>query len=126
MRGYFKTNSRAQVDYYHLTNGEWVKIDPENRPFIDDYTAVMRPITDKHSSPLGVYATWTGPTVPIKGMSEEEIAIESTVGLVQTVSGEASSAGYYTLDGRAVGSEPLRPGIYVKVTNGRVRKTVIK
>jgi hypothetical protein len=103
-----------------------VKIDPNNRPYIEDYTGIMRPITDSHSSPFGVYATWTGATVPIKGMSEEELAIQSTVGLVQAVAVETPADGIYTLDGRAVGSAPLRPGIYVKVTDGRVRKTVVK
>ena len=126
LRGYFKTNARVPEDYYQLTNGEWVKIDPNNRPYIEDYTGIMRPITDSHSSPFGVYATWTGATVPIKGMSEEELAIQSTVGLVQAVAVETPADGIYTLDGRAVGSAPLRPGIYVKVTDGRVRKTVVK
>ena len=127
LRGYFNTTGRVREDYYQLTNGEWVKVDGSNRPEIEAFSGVMRPITDSYSSPLPVYASWTGPTVPIKGMSDDERAIESTVGVVQSVTvGSQTPSGIYTLDGRRMTDHPLRRGIYIKVENGRARKQVVK
>jgi len=58
-------------------------------------------------------------------LPEEVIEWMSGVGKVE-MSGEAGSTTYYTLQGVKVNSASLAPGIYVKVSDGKVSKVIVK
>ena len=130
LRGFLKSSGgKVPLNYYVLNNGEWEKVtDNSNRPVLEDYTAAIRPLTDSSSKAYHVTDHWTGVTMPINGFTEEEKEI-NTLGVVLPQVTVGKTDGYYTLDGRSASvSEKglLRPGLYIKVVNGRIYKTVVK
>ena len=75
LRGFFTTSARVPTNYYHLVDGQWVKVTATktaDRPFIENYSAIMRPVTDNNANPIPVVNQWDGPTMPIVGFTEEE------------------------------------------------------
>ena len=131
LRGFLKvSNAKAPLNHYVLVNGAWEKVtDNENRPVLQDYSAVIRPLNDAASVPLHVTDHWTGVTMPIHGITEAEIQ-HNTLGISNpTVATVALPDGFYTLDGRmtiGMDQQNLRPGLYIKVVDGRAFKTVVK
>ena len=127
LRGFFKTTARAPQNYFVLENGVWRKVtESTDRPQLTDNSAVMRPLTDGQSTLFTIYSEWDGETVPIVGLSEEELALlqATAVSSVGTATVPASNA-TYTLGGRTVKTAG-QSGIYIKVENGRARKAIRK
>ncbi len=125
LRGFFQTMARVPQNYFILENGEWRKVtESADRPKLVNYTAVMRPLTDNQSTVFTVYSDWEGETIAITGLSEEELALLQATA-IKGVGADAMPAadGVYSLDGRTV--KGAQKGLYIKVENGQVRKTVI-
>ena len=120
LRGFLKTSARVPKDYYYLTEGRWEKVG-STRPTMTSYTGIIRPQTDTHSQPLAVLDNWDGATMPIVGMTPEEMAASVDAPFVSD-----GAATYFTLDGRRVEAAELRQGVYVRVMNGRAQKTIIQ
>ena len=111
LRGYFKTSARVPVGYYVLSNGKWTKVtDSSNRPRIQNFSAAMRPLNDKLSQHIAVVDSWDGPTLPIEGITQEEIAEGITSHLSPLTS---NLSPVYDLQGRRVDHSPLKKGIYI-------------
>jgi hypothetical protein len=132
LRNFLTTSASAPVGYYFLQDGQWVKVtDSNNRPRIGNYSGIMRPLTDKSAKQLTIYDVWTGVTMPIVGVTEEEIAkneegnehVSSDVTAINDNIVEKEVNGvWYGLDGRKLDKQPVRKGIYI--LNGR--KIVVK
>ena len=124
LRGFFKTAARVPVGYYVLTDGKWTKLtDSNNRPRINSYSAIIRPLNDKQSEPIAVVDSWAGPTMPIEGISEEEIA--DAIATPTANSGETYTQ-LFDLQGRSISSPTSAKGIYIIVKNGKTTKTIVK
>jgi hypothetical protein len=124
LRGFF-TQSRVAVGYYYVKDGAFVKVTVD-RPTRDAYTANMRPFTDSQSKIIPVLEEWDGETMPITGVTEDEILKNNGETGIQLQTIARHSDGYYTLDGRCVKADMLKSGLYIKVTNGRSYKVFIK
>jgi hypothetical protein len=120
LTGYFNGGTlKVRKGYYALIDGAWKKItDSANRPLVGNFTAIMRPIDASHTIP--VIAAWAGATMPIEGVSEEEIA----AGIQSAEATRTPGATIYSLDGRAASTTTAQPGVYVKKTNGKTTKTI--
>ena len=126
LRGYLKTTNVSRVPkggYYILTDGVWKKhTDDSNRPRVGNFTGLIRPFTDSKFQHIPIVEAWTGATMPIEGVTDEEIA--AGISLPQATSPDAEPAAYYSLDGRQV-AHPGE-GVYIKISNGKTTKTIIK
>ena len=110
LRGFFKTTGRVPVGYYVLGNGKWTKVtDSSNRPRISNYTGIMRPLNDKLSNPIAVVDSWNGPTLPIEGITDEEIANGISDILLPN-----NDKDIYDLQGRRLNGKPKQKGIYIR------------
>ena len=124
LRGFLTSSARVPYGYYILTDGVWQKLqEGAERPRIGNNNAIMRPLNDKNSKPIPVVSSWAGETMPIEGVTEEEIAAGIT--LPQGTM-EGSEYYYFTLGGQRIEGGQPRPGIYLKVGNGIITKTIIK
>lgn len=121
LRGFFKTSARVPKDYYYLTDGRWEKV-VGDRPTMTSYTGILRPQTDSRSQPLAVLDGWEGATMPIVGMTAEEMAASVAAPFVS----HDGTPAYFTLDGRRLRSGELKSGVYVRVVNGHAHKTIIQ
>lgn len=112
LRGFFVTSARVPATALALQNGVWVKPDSGTRPYIGSFHAIVYKPAD-----VAVLDSWDGVTMPV-----------TTATGIRTVSASASEATaapvFYTLDGRRVDS-PTRPGIYVRVQQGKATKVVV-
>jgi hypothetical protein len=86
----------------------------------------MRPFTDLNSEAIPVLTDWTGETMAINGVTDEEKAKNAEMTNINAVSTRQHADGIYTLDGRHVQRESMKPGLYIKVIGGRKYKTIIK
>ncbi len=107
LRGFFKTSAKAPLGYYMLNDGKWQKI-VGTRPQMPNYTGIIRPMTDKQSEHIPVVSTWAGPTMPIEGITEEEIA--ATISDVPYTNADAI---IYDMQGRRVSGSQLKKGAYI-------------
>ena len=121
LRGFFKVSARVPVGYYYLTDGKWVKV-TGIRPPMSDFTGIIRPFTDKNSKPVDIISDWPGLTMPIEGVTSEEMAADIEMATAQTLSAD----GTYTIDGMLVDEWHLKPGLYIKVRNGIATKVIVK
>ena len=124
LRGFLKLrtgSSRIPTGYYALSGGVWQKVGTDNRPLAQSFSGAIRPFTDRSSKPLTVFQTWDGPTMPIEGVTAEEIA--AAVSLPQADA--LPQATLVTLSGQPVAGQP-RPGIYLRIINGKATKTIIQ
>lgn len=117
LRGYFRNSASVAKNYYYLENGVWKKlVDTTNRPKIGSFRALLYAMDESH--PMPYIANWTGETMPIEGVSEEEI--------VTAISGIATNgnngANYRNLGGQRV--QNASKGILLKTENGRTTKTI--
>ena len=65
---------------------------------------------------------WEGATMPIVGMTAEEMAASVAAPFVS----HDGTPAYFTLDGRRLRSGELKSGVYVRVVNGHAQKTIIQ
>ncbi|MBO4810917.1 MAG: hypothetical protein J5552_05050 [Prevotella sp.] len=111
LRGFLKMRStitRVPKGYYVLTDGKWQKVGDE-RPYMQSFTGIIRPFNDKASKPLTVVSSWDGLTMPIVGVTQEEI--EASVGSVVNTNDAQQTV--YDLQGRKVEQTELTKGIYI-------------
>ena len=119
LRGYL-TAGRAQTGYYILKDGAWEKL--TTRVNRQKYSALIRPIDAEHNFPI--ITDWTGDTMPINGVTPEEIA---AAGISQPQALGQENAVIYTIDGRKASNyNELRPGIYVMLKNGKNKKIIVR
>ena len=109
LRGFFVTSGRTPVGYYHLSEGIWKKVtDSSNRPYVGNFRGIIRALNDRLSQPITVVDSWAGATMPIEGITDEEIA--SGIGQIfHTVPEEP----VYDLQGRRIVPSSLKKGIYI-------------
>ena len=123
LRGYFKAVGRAPMGYYVLADGKWSKVtDSSNRPRMNYYTAIMRPLNDKQSEPFTMVDSWAGATMLIEGITDEE----KTTGIDQLLSGEEESKTVYDMQGRKIEDLPMHKGLYIIIKNGKPIKNIIQ
>ena len=83
LRGYLnmKTRIHVQENYYYLENGEWLKCTMpfSQRPYLNNYTGVVRPFTDSNAQPVTIYKGWKGLTIPINGITDAEKERNDTI-----------------------------------------------
>lgn len=127
LRGYLIASARMPLNYYFVNDGAFEKITSENRTKVKNYDGYMRPFTDLNSEAIPVLTDWTGETMAISGVTEEEkVKNNQLTGINTVVDNRLFADGVYTLDGRSMQRESLRPGLYIKVVGGRMFKTIIK
>ena len=127
LRAYFKANTNIPVGNFHLADGAWNKIvDKTNRPKTTEFTAFLRPITDAAPELMKVLYHWDGPTMPINGVTQEEIDLLTASTILSPTVSTSAADGLYTIDGRRVSSPLPVKGIYISVENGQARKVVVK
>ena len=88
LRGYFKNTSRVLANYYYLEDGQWLKCTQKytERPYIGNYSAIIRPFTDEKAQPVTIYKGWKGLTIPINGITDEEKELNDSTAKVVVVS----------------------------------------
>lgn len=127
LRGYLIASARMPLNYYFVNDGAFEKITSANRTKVKNYDGYMRPFTDLNSEAIPVLTDWTGETMAISGVTEEEkVKNNQLTGINTVVDNRKFADGIYTLDGRSMQRESLRPGLYIKVVGGRMYKTIIK
>lgn len=127
LRGYLIATARMPLNNYYVNNGAFEKITSANRDRVKNYDAYMRPFTDTNSEYIPVLTDWTGVTMPISGVTDEEKEKNNQLTKINIISDTHMFAdGIYTLDGRNVQRERMKPGLYIKVIGGRKYKTIIK
>lgn len=127
LRGYLIASARMPLNYYFVNDGAFEKITSANRTKVKNYDGYMRPFTDLNSEAIPVLTDWTGETMAISGVTEEEkVKNNQLTGINTVVDNRMFADGIYTLDGRSMQRESLRPGLYIKVVGGRMYKTIIK
>ncbi len=130
LRGFLLQSARVPLNYYYISEGGFVKLtSSENRPSIGNYTGIIRPFTDNGSKAVPVLSDWTGLTMPISGVTDEEKAknaerIETAIKLPYATVQQPD--GIYTIAGRMLSDDNLKPGLYIKVVGGRAYKTIVK
>ena len=99
--------------YYVLENGTWTKLtDAANRPRIANFSAIIRPFNDKQSQAVPVVSSWAGVTMPIEGVTDEEIA-NSVIDAELPFGHEPANGAVFDLQGRRMAEKPLNKGIYI-------------
>nr|MCR5472349.1 hypothetical protein [Prevotella sp.] len=127
LRGYLITTSRMPLKNYYVNNGVFEKITSANRTKVNNYDGYMRDFTDANSEAIPVLTDWTGETMPISGVTDEEKEKNKQLTKINSIVDTRTIAdGIYSLDGRSMQRESLRPGLYIKVVGGRMYKTIIK
>lgn len=132
IRNLFLSSARVPLGDYCVKDGSFVKVVGANsdRPATGNFTGFMRSFTDKNSKAIPVMDSWDGPTMPIIGVTEEEIAKnnERQESGIVFVTLPRLVDGLYTLDGRNVtnSNSSLKAGVYIKVVGGRAYKTIVK
>lgn len=127
LRGYLIASARMPLNYYFVNDGAFEKITSANRTKVKNYDGYMRPFTDLNSEAIPVLTDWTGETMAISGVTDEEkVKNNQLTGINTVVDNRMFADGVYTLDGRSMQRESLRPGLYIKVVGGRMYKTIIK
>ena len=127
LRGYLIASARMPLNYYFVNDGAFEKITSANRTKVKNYDGYMRPFTDLNSEAIPVLTDWTGETMAISGVTEEEkVKNNQLTGINTVVDNRMFADGVYTLDGRSMQRESLKPGLYIKVVGGRMFKTIIK
>lgn len=127
LRGYLIASARMPLNYYFVNDGAFEKITSANRTKVKNYDGYMRPFTDLNSEAIPVLTDWTGETMAISGVTEEEkVKNNQLTGINTVVDNRMFADGIYTLDGRSMQRESLMPGLYIKVVGGRMYKTIIK
>ena len=117
----------VQTGYYYEQNGVFEKV-VGDRPARQPFTGNLRPFTDNSSKVVAVIEDWNGEMMPINGVTDEEkIANNEKVqtGIRLMVKNQRQN-GLYTLDGRYVNENCVKPGLYLRSVDGRTFKTIIR
>lgn len=129
LRGFLSTSASAPLDYFYVHDGIFEKV-TGSRPPIGNFKALLRPFSDKNAKGIPVLESWSGESMPILGVTDEDkdSNAEKVSTGIQFVkhSTNQKADGIYTLDGCLVSSKSLKPGLYIKVMNGKVCKTIMK
>ena len=76
LRGYLSMKTRLHVpeNYYYLEGGQFLKCTMPftQRPYLDNYTGIVRPFTDGNAQPVTIYKGWRGLSIPINDVTDEE------------------------------------------------------
>ena len=124
LRGFYTSSGNVPSSYYALIDGIWCK--PKGSVPIGNYHAILRPFDDKYSSPYNFYGSWNGATIPITDISDSEREVlASTINDTYSTF-HISSSILYTTSGVPVKEQTIRPGVYIKVENGKATKIIIK
>lgn len=127
LRGYLNVPGSVQTDYYYDVNGAFEKV-VGDRPERQPYSGNMRAFDDKNSKAIPTIEDWQGETMPIHGVTDNEKTAnnEKVQTGIQFVSKTLRQDGLFTLDGRYVGNSNVKPGLYIRVVDGRTYKTLVK
>ena len=82
LRGFLKTTLHVPANYYYLEDGQWLKCTQafKDRPYMTNFTGVIRPLNEEdYSQPVTIYKGWSGLTIPISGITDEEKEHNSSV-----------------------------------------------
>ncbi len=123
LRGFYATTGNVPSKHYALIDGVWCK--PEGRMPIGNYHAVLRPFDDKSSNPYTIFSSWNGPTIPITGITDSELEV-LTADITSPSTFNHQPSTLYTTSGVPVKQQTLRPGVYIKVENGKPTKIIIR
>ena len=127
LRGFLNVPGNVQTGYYYEQNGVFEKV-VGDRPARQPFTGNLRPFTDNSSKVVAVIEDWNGEMMPINGVTDEEkIANNEKVqtGIRLMVKNQRQN-GLYTLDGRYVNENCVKPGLYLRSVDGRTFKTIIR
>ena len=99
IQGWYKTIVHVPANYYYLEEGEWKKCTQafSQRPYIGNYNGTILPFTDSDASAVTVYKGWQGLTVPISGITDEEIEYNNSRAQVVVLDG--GNEGDVNIDG---------------------------
>ena len=127
LRGFFVTtaSSRAPVGTFALVDGAWTKV-AGTRPNISSYSAYMRKLTETQSTVFEIKDGWAGETMPIVGLTDEEKALIVTTSISAIEGNANANATMYNTNGVRVGDGSMHNGVYIKVENGKAKKTIVK
>ena len=127
LRGYLNVPGSVQTDYYYDVNVAFEKV-VGDRPERQPYSGNMRAFDDKNSKAIPTIEDWQGETMPIYGVTDNEKTAnnEKVQTGIQFVSKTLRQDGLFTLDGRYVGNSNVKPGLYIRVVDGRTYKTLVK
>ena len=83
LRGYLSMKTRVHVpeNYYYLENGQFLKCTMpfSQRPYLNNYTGIVRPFTDSNAQPVTIYKGWKGLTIPINDVTDAEKERNDTI-----------------------------------------------
>ncbi len=87
LRGYLTTKLHVPENYYYLEDGEWKKCTQSfsQRPYLGNFTGVVRPFDDKNGKAVTIYKGWKGLTMPISGVTDEEKQYNDEIATVVVV-----------------------------------------
>ena len=123
LRGFFKTSVRVPIGYYVLTEGKWSKLaEGSERPRMKNFSAIIRPLNDKQSQPIPVVDSWAGATMPIEGITDEEIA--SGIDTPSVARSQTGSTAVFDLQGRSIQAGQQHKGLSIQVKNGKATKII--
>jgi len=125
LRGFYTTSATSPKEYYSLIDGRWWK-DSNTRTPIGNYHAILRPFNDNQAKPYTLYDTWNGATMPITGITDAEKEAMTVTAIDQPAIATQQGARLYNMNGTPVLQESVRPGVYIKVENGKATKIVIE
>lgn len=129
LRGFLSTSARVPANYFYVKDGAFEKAPSANRPSIGNFTGILRPFSDNKATGIPVIENWEGQTMPINGVTDaDKTANEAKVstGIHYVAVKTKAADGIYTVDGRSVSPQSMKPGLYIKVVDGRAYKTVVK
>jgi len=115
LRGNFQTSARVPAKSYALTDGGWVRVAASERPYMLDYSAIIRSV-----SSLPVLQSWDGASMPISGAADE---MAQGIGSILVDGQIPSTDGLYTPNGQRVAA-PVSGQIYIRVQSGKAEKLV--
>ena len=129
LRGFLKSTATVPQNYFYVKDGIFEKA-VSDRPKIASFSGLLRPFSDNRAQGIPVLESWTGETMPINGVTDEDKAgnegkVASGIQFTTRVAPMAED-GIYTIDGRHVSLGVLKPGLYIKVVGGRAYKTIVK
>lgn len=129
LRGFLTSAARVPANYFYVKDGAFERAPSTDRPSIGNFTGLLRGFGDNKATGIPVIENWEGQTMPINGVTDDdktanEAKLSTGIHFV-TVSPKAAD-GIYTIDGRSVSTQAVKPGLYIKVVGGRAYKTIVK
>ncbi len=129
LRGFLASSARVPANYFYVKDGAFERAPSTDRPSIGNFTGLLRSFSDNKATGIPVIENWQGQTMPINGVTDaDKQANETKISTgIHYVSVQTKAAdGIYTVDGRSVSAQSVKPGLYIKVVGGRAYKTIVK